>query len=108
MVGMDKLQRGQIDDDHVPERYHDIVRPHVESFDYFIGEGMRKVTDNLQPARVRSRRKHSVGHRASRSNMQALKRNQLMLMVSMGLHLGILAIVITRLDEHGWRHHHAS
>jgi hypothetical protein len=49
------LHRGEVTGDEVPERYHDVVRPHVESFDYFIGEGLKKVTAALEPHRVRLR-----------------------------------------------------
>ena len=50
-----RLRRGQVQGAHVPERYRDIVRPHVESFDYFIGEGIRRVLQDLEPVRVRFR-----------------------------------------------------
>ena len=47
------LPRGRVEGNQVPERYHDIVRPHVESFDYFLGEGISTVLQNVQPTRVR-------------------------------------------------------
>lgn len=51
--GSSRLRRGQVQGAHVPERYRDIVRPHVESFDHFIGEGIRQVLQDLEPVRVR-------------------------------------------------------
>lgn len=47
------LHRGEVQGDEVPERYRELVRPHVDSFDYFIGEGLKKVTAALEPLRVR-------------------------------------------------------
>lgn len=46
------LRRGQVTGQHVSERYHDLVKPHVESFDYFLGEGMQRVIEGLLPVQV--------------------------------------------------------
>ena len=36
----------------VPESLDTLVRPHVDSFDYFLGEGLQTVVDLLAPAEV--------------------------------------------------------
>lgn len=35
-----------------PESLDELVRPHVESFDYFLGEGLQTVVDSLEPMEV--------------------------------------------------------
>ena len=47
------LDRGEVTEEDVPQCYRDLVRPHVESFDYFLGEGMHMALDHLEPVRVR-------------------------------------------------------
>ena len=53
MVATNTLRRGQSDDDYISQKYHDVVAPHVESFDEFIDEGITKALDSIEPARVR-------------------------------------------------------
>lgn len=47
------LGRGQSSAEHILQAYHDIVRPHVDSFDDFIDTGMARVTQHIDPVRVR-------------------------------------------------------
>ena len=51
---MTALTRGEVVGTEVPAVYHDLVRPHIESFDYFLGDGMCKAIDELEPVRVRT------------------------------------------------------
>ena len=38
--------------EEAPESLDELVRPHVESFDYFLGEGLQTVVDLLDPMEV--------------------------------------------------------
>jgi len=44
--------KGQATGHNVPEEFQALVRPHVESYDYFIGEGMHVVVEGLEPIEV--------------------------------------------------------
>ena len=33
-------------------RYEELVAPHLDSFNYFLGPGIRNVVDNLEPIQV--------------------------------------------------------
>ena len=48
------MLKGQATGPTVPEEFQALVRPHVESFDYFIGEGMHVVVEGLDPIEVSS------------------------------------------------------
>lgn len=37
----------------VPRALEDLAQPHVESFDYFIGDGLGYLVGNLRPVEVR-------------------------------------------------------
>lgn len=36
----------------VPTRYEELVAPHLESFNYFLGPGLKNVVENLDPMTV--------------------------------------------------------
>jgi DNA-directed RNA polymerase beta subunit len=35
-----------------PRSLEELVRPHIDSFDHFIGEGLQSVVENLKPVEV--------------------------------------------------------
>ena len=37
----------------VPAALEELVRPHIDSFDYFISEGLERLVQELQPVEVR-------------------------------------------------------
>lgn len=37
------MEKGLVQGDEVPIEYEDLVAPHVESFDYFLGDGMQSM-----------------------------------------------------------------
>jgi hypothetical protein len=37
----------------VPQQLLDLAQPHIDSFDYFLGEGMEHVVENLEGIEVR-------------------------------------------------------
>jgi hypothetical protein len=37
----------------VPRSLEDLAQPHVESFDYFIGDGLSNLVSTMQPVEVR-------------------------------------------------------
>lgn len=39
----------------VPAALEELVRPHIDSFDYFISEGLERVLQELQPVEVRAK-----------------------------------------------------
>ncbi len=39
----------------VPAALEELVRPHIDSFDYFILEGLERVLQELQPVEVRAK-----------------------------------------------------
>ena len=45
----------------VPAALEELVRPHIDSFDYFISEGLERVVQELQPVEVR----HAVRNKES-------------------------------------------
>ena len=46
------MQAAQASGVNVPAEFTDLVRPHVESFDYFLNEGLQKVAELLEPLEV--------------------------------------------------------
>ncbi len=40
-------------DQNVLDEYQSLVEPHLESFNYFVGEGLERVTENIDPVEVR-------------------------------------------------------
>ena len=38
----------------VPRSLEDLAQPHIESFDYFIGEGLKNLVENMRPVEVRA------------------------------------------------------
>ena len=51
------MLKGQATGNRVPEEFEALVRPHVDSYNYFIGEGMHVVVENLDPIEVRSQQR---------------------------------------------------
>ncbi len=41
-----------IDGNVVPAAYEELVRPHVDSFDYFISEGLQQAVQSMEPLEV--------------------------------------------------------
>lgn len=58
------MQAGLVQGDRVPDEYEALVQPHVESFDYFLGEGMELVVDSMEPIEVRRLPLAGSGHAA--------------------------------------------
>lgn len=54
MAVSNSLNCGQVDDQYVPQKYRDVVAPHVQSFDDFVEEGIGKALASIEPVRVRS------------------------------------------------------
>lgn len=52
------MQRAEAKGDTVPQRYEDLVQPHIDSFDYFLGPGMEHVVEELEGITVRARGVH--------------------------------------------------
>lgn len=46
------MQQAEAKGDNVPQRYEDLVQPHIDSFDYFLGAGMEHVVENLEGVEV--------------------------------------------------------
>ena len=46
------MQAAQASGVNVPAEFTDLVRPHVESFDYFLNEGLQNVAELLDPLEV--------------------------------------------------------
>ena len=42
-------KRSHTEDDRVPAEFEEIARPHVESFDWFLSEGIHNVVSLLEP-----------------------------------------------------------
>ena len=42
----------QVYGDSIPLQLADLAQPHVDSFDYFLGEGMAQVVENLEGIEV--------------------------------------------------------
>ncbi len=47
------MLKGQVAGAQVPETLQRLVAPHIESFDYFIGDGLQEVVRRLPPVEVR-------------------------------------------------------
>ena len=50
-----KMIKGQVQQKHVPAELQQLVAPHIDSFDYFIGEGLEEVVARLEPTQVCTR-----------------------------------------------------
>lgn len=46
------MLKGQAKGPRTPERFQELVRPHIESYDYFITEGIQVVLEKLEPIEV--------------------------------------------------------
>ena len=46
------MQAGLAAGEAVPPEFVDLVRPHVQSFDYFLGDGLSRVVELLEPVEV--------------------------------------------------------
>lgn len=46
------MLKGQASGQRVPEEFEALVRPHVDSFDYFIGDGMQTVVERVESIEV--------------------------------------------------------
>ena len=47
------MMSGQARGPQVPEEFEALVAPHVDSFDYFLGEGLQLMVASLKPVEVR-------------------------------------------------------
>ncbi len=47
------MQKGIVQEDETPQEILDLVQPHIESYDYFLGEGLQRVVENIDPVEVR-------------------------------------------------------
>jgi hypothetical protein len=45
--------RSQAQGENVPQSLENLAQPHVDSFDYFLGEGMEQVIESMDPVEVR-------------------------------------------------------
>ena len=51
------MEAGEHDpSDQLYREYEELARPHVESFDYFLEEGIQRVMKNVKPIEVRETR----------------------------------------------------
>lgn len=48
------MQAGLAAGEAVPAEFVDLVKPHVQSFDYFLGDGLTRVVELLEPIEVTS------------------------------------------------------
>ena len=55
------MQAGLAAGDAVPPEFVDLVKPHVQSFDYFLGDGLTRVVELLEPVEVGIRYSSAVG-----------------------------------------------
>lgn len=46
------MQAGQATGPKVPQEFTDLVAPHVQSYDYFVNDGLQKVVELLEPLEV--------------------------------------------------------
>lgn len=46
------MQAGLAAGEAVPPEFVDLVKPHVQSFDYFLGDGLNRVVELLEPIEV--------------------------------------------------------
>ena len=46
------MQAGQAAGEAVPPEFVDLVKPHVQSFDHFLGDGLMRVVELLEPVEV--------------------------------------------------------
>lgn len=46
------MQAGLAAGEAVPPVFVDLVKPHVQSFDYFLGDGLTRVVELLEPIEV--------------------------------------------------------
>ena len=44
--------KAQASGNRVPEEFEALVRPHIDSYDYFIGDGMHVVVESIEPLEV--------------------------------------------------------
>lgn len=47
------MLQGQAPTEHVPETLQQLVAPHIDSFNYFVSEGLSEVVRRLPPAEVK-------------------------------------------------------
>lgn len=47
------MNEGLVRGDEVPAEYVALVQPHVDSFDYFLQDGMQLAVDSMEPLEVR-------------------------------------------------------
>lgn len=46
------MQKGTVQGRDTPQELLDLVQPHIESFDYFLDEGVKRVVENVDPIEV--------------------------------------------------------
>ena len=78
------MQAGLVQGDKVPEEYEALVQPHVDSFDYFLGEGMELVVDSMEQMEVRR-------------CWPALERRRMLTAAGSGVLLGAVALSLAQL-----------
>lgn len=62
------MQKGSVQGLETPSELLDLVQPHIESYDYFLGEGIQRVVEHIDPIEVSleagycARRNNEVSH----------------------------------------------
>lgn len=51
-MGYNPIQKKLGRRDRVPDRYEELVEPHLDSFNFFLGPGLTEVVNNLEPVQV--------------------------------------------------------
>ena len=46
------MQKGSVQGLETPSELLDLVQPHIESYDYFLGEGIQRVVEHIDPIEV--------------------------------------------------------
>ena len=64
-----------VEGDEVPSEYSALVQPHVDSYDYFVNEGMQLAVESMEPLEVRNsqRRAAEAAARAAGSGQTAMR-----------------------------------
>ena len=53
------MLKAQASGNRVPEEFEALVRPHIDSYDYFIGDGMHVVVESIEPLEVSPSSNHA-------------------------------------------------
>lgn len=49
-----------VEGDEVPSEYSALVQPHVDSYDYFVNEGMQLAVESMEPLEVRNSQRRAA------------------------------------------------